>query len=297
MQPVLALILAVPRTALYAQSETESPDFSNSSTSAEACFNCHDPVVEPKFNDVALKFGSSLNTIHLEAGVGCGSCHSVHSAKNLAGAYPSLGVCAGCHASIVGAYKAGEHFKAFSELGFSHCAVCHDVHAPADAVTSDLTSPQEQGLESTRATCLSCHFTGSEHERTVFKYETALEDTDKVCGKLDVAITGYVRLNSTLPPFMRVKADSIPDGEYYRAMARAGLHGVGAGIDANLTAMTNTLEETIHLSAVAFARVFTFYGMLILIALIVIIHNMRKSARRRMRYRLGSGTNGRSNKE
>jgi hypothetical protein len=297
---LLCLAYAITTTPAFAQSDSENlsqhPTGASSSV-AESCFDCHDPVVQPKFDEVALKFGSSLNKVHFDAGVTCDSCHAKHEAKNLTGARPTIEACAKCHTALVDAYKNGEHFAAFRDLGFPHCATCHDVHAPTDAVTTDLTSPQEQGLESTRATCLSCHFTGSEYERTIFNLEATLDETDKVCGKLDVSIAGFSRLNSTLLPLIKVKTDPIPDGGYYRAMARAQLHGVGNGVDTNLSNMHKTLEETAHLTGVAFARVFAFYVTLILLALIVIIHNLRKAARRRLRYRLSGGVNSSNYKE
>ncbi len=259
---------------------------------AEFCFDCHDPVVHPKFDKVASKFVSSLNKVHRDAGVTCDVCHIKHDSANRAGARPALDACAKCHAKLVDAYKAGEHFAAFSQIGFPHCSTCHDIHAPTDALTTDLTSPQETGLESTRATCLSCHFSGSEHERTIFKLEMTLDETDKIGAKLDRAIGGFDRLNSALPPFMRVKTEYIPDGERFREWARAELHGVGGGVDKNFAALNDTLDETRSLIGIALARVIAFYGTLILAALIFTIHRLRKAIRRRKRLRFNVGMKG-----
>jgi DmsE family decaheme c-type cytochrome len=106
---------------------------------SETCLGCH-AGAHPNFQ----------RSPHAKAGVGCTSCHSVHSgdteAKLLKASQPNL--CFQCHADVKPAFAMPFHHKV--NEGLVKCSDCHDVHGTFGA--NNIKSTEDQN-----AICTKCH--------------------------------------------------------------------------------------------------------------------------------------------
>jgi DmsE family decaheme c-type cytochrome len=106
---------------------------------SETCLGCH-AGAHPNFS----------RSPHGKAGVGCTSCHSVHTgdpeAKLLKASQPSL--CFGCHADVKPAFSMPFHHKV--NEGLVKCSDCHDVHGVFGA--NNVKSTADQNM-----ICTKCH--------------------------------------------------------------------------------------------------------------------------------------------
>jgi DmsE family decaheme c-type cytochrome len=110
-----------------------------STQASETCLGCH-AGAHPNFQ----------RSPHAKAGVGCTSCHSVHSgdveAQLLKAPQPKL--CFQCHSDIKPAFDMPFHHKV--NEGLVKCSDCHDTHGTFNA--NNLKSTADQN-----AVCTKCH--------------------------------------------------------------------------------------------------------------------------------------------
>src|ERR1035438_3851811 len=107
--------------------------------SSETCLGCH-AGAHPNF----------ARSPHGKAGVGCTSCHSVHTgdpeANLLKASQPAL--CFTCHADVKPAFSMPFHHKI--NEGLVKCSDCHDVHGTFGANNVKSTADQNN-------ICTKCH--------------------------------------------------------------------------------------------------------------------------------------------
>jgi DmsE family decaheme c-type cytochrome len=118
---------------------------------SETCLGCH-AGAHPNFQ----------RSPHAKAGVGCVSCHSVHTGdvegKLLKASQPAL--CFQCHADVKPSFDMPFHHKV--NEGLLKCSDCHDVHGTFGANNIKSTADQN-------AICSKCHA----ETRGPFVYEHA----------------------------------------------------------------------------------------------------------------------------
>ncbi len=107
---------------------------------SERCLACHER------NESHQNF---LRSPHLANGVGCTTCHSVHSSNQrslLVSTPPAL--CYGCHQNVMPDFSKPEHHRV--NEGLMSCADCHNPHG--STVSKNLRTVASQGQ-----ICTKCH--------------------------------------------------------------------------------------------------------------------------------------------
>jgi DmsE family decaheme c-type cytochrome len=166
----------------------------------ETCLGCH-ANTHPNF----------LRSPHAKAGVGCTSCHSVHSgdteAKLLKASQPKL--CFQCHADVKPSFDMPFHHKV--NEGLLKCSDCHDVHGTFGANNIKSTADQN-------AICTKCHA----ETRGPFVFEHAVVKGEGCAGC-------HTPHGSQNPRLLNVANINQLCNQCHSPVAAGTVHGINAG--------------------------------------------------------------------
>jgi predicted CXXCH cytochrome family protein len=141
--------------------QASSGEFAAAGVSCEACHGQvnpdHPPAPAPVKDDAAYcgtchttTLGEWRLTGHAAAGVGCSSCHDVHSQKAMFEDPDEM--CINCHKDSMGPYLEDLHIQ--KDIG---CVDCHALVIPPEVPPADGIVPTGHAFTITPGTCVACH--------------------------------------------------------------------------------------------------------------------------------------------